>query len=541
MKTFIKIIIIFLMIGQANGQETSFAASLKRAKYLLDNQELEEAGNCIDSIWNADPKEELINSIRGMVYAYKNEYGKALAAFNQAINASLSTQAEVVSFNHFNRADVYANLGDTLDAIQDYIRAAELTPEDSDIFYKMADLFFDIKEYSLSDSCYHEALKTDKANPFPYYGLSRNRIVGCNDYDKALEYLDYAAVLEGDHKVINKMRLNIAYLAKHYEEALDLAITSVEQDSNPIQQGQTILLISEEAYEQTVARLKKKLEQDSNNYIWNLLLSQVYWNSGQYRKAFSILEPYLSKKSAYQQAYLILGMKCLQQLEENDRVIALAHVYLDLEPSDANGYLLRADARFYEQDWEGAAADYRKVMNLDRDYAYYCCYRIGWIHEMNRQYENALEYYDLALLFNNTHAYSYLMRGNILKDYLNRPDEAKEAFQMCIEYDGEVNDETCKQYAYLALGDEEQAIAICDSILDQYPNGGCYYDAACLYSRMGRKEKAVSYLQKAFEKGYKRIKHVEADDDLDNIRKMPSYIKLIRKWKKLLNNGTNRE
>ena len=541
MKTFIKIIIIFLMIGQANGQETSFAASLKRAKYLLDNQELEEAGNCIDSIWNADPKEELINSIRGMVYAYKNEYGKALAAFNQAINASLSTQAEVVSFNHFNRADVYANLGDTLDAIQDYIRAAELTPEDSDIFYKMADLFFDIKEYSLSDSCYHEALKTDKANPFPYYGLSRNRIVGCNDYDKALEYLDYAAVLEGDHKVINKMRLNIAYLAKHYEEALDLAITSVEQDSNPIQQGQTILLISEEAYEQTVARLKKKLEQDSNNYIWNLLLSQVYWNSGQYREAFSILEPYLSKKSAYQQAYLILGMKCLQQLEENDRVIALAHVYLDLEPSDANGYLLRADARFYEQDWEGAAADYRKVMNLDRDYAYYCCYRIGWIHEMNRQYENALEYYDLALLFNNTHAYSYLMRGNILKDYLNRPDEAKEAFQMCIEYDGEVNDETCKQYAYLALGDEEQAIAICDSILDQYPNGGCYYDAACLYSRMGRKEKAVSYLQKAFEKGYKRIKHVEADDDLDNIRKMPSYIKLIRKWKKLLNNGTNRE
>lgn len=541
MKTFIKIIIIFLMIGQANGQETSFAASLKRAKYLLDNQELEEAGNCIDSIWNADPKEELINSIRGMVYAYKNEYGKALAAFNQAINASLSTQAEVVSFNHFNRADVYANLGDTLDAIQDYIRAAELTPEDSDIFYKMADLFFDIKEYSLSDSCYHEALKTDKANPFPYYGLSRNRIVGCNDYDKALEYLDYAAVLEGDHKVINKMRLNIAYLAKHYEEALDLAITSVEQDSNPIQQGQTILLISEEAYEQTVARLKKKLEQDSNNYIWNLLLSQVYWNSGQYRKAFSILEPYLSKKSAYQQAYLILGMKCLQQLEENDRVIALAHVYLDLEPSDANGYLLRADARFYEQDWEGAAADYRKVMNLDRDYAYYCCYRIGWIHEMNRQYENALEYYDLALLFNNTHAYSYLMRGNILKDYLNRPDEAKEAFQMCIEYDGEVNDETCKQYAYLALGDEEQAIAICDSILDQYPNGGCYYDAACLYSRMGRKEEAVSYLQKAFEKGYKRIKHVEADDDLDNIRKMPSYIKLIRKWKKLLNNGTNRE
>lgn len=541
MKTFIKIIIIFFMIGQANGQETSFAASLKRAKYLLDNQELEEAGNCIDSIWNADPKEEFINSIRGMVYAYKNEYGKALAAFNQAINASPSTQAEVVSFNHFNRADVYANLGDTLDAIQDYMRAAELTSKDPDIFYKMADLFFDIKEYSLSDSCYQEALKTDKANPFPYYGLSRNRIVGYNDYNKAIEYLDYAAVLGGDHKFTSKMRLNIAYLAKHYEEALDLALTSVEQDSDPIQQGQTVLLISEEAYEQTVAKLKKKLEQDPNNCIWNLLLSQVYRNSGQYRKAFSILEPYLSKKSAYQQACLILGMKCLQQLEENDSVIALAHVYLDLEPSDANGYLLRADARFYEQDWEGAAVDYRKVMNLDRDYAYYCCYRIGWIHEMNRQYENALEYYDLALLFNNTHSYSYLMRGNILKDYLNRPDEAKEAFQMCIEYDGEVNDETCKQYAYLALGDEEQAIAICDSILDQYPNGGCYYDAACLYSRMGRKEEAVSYLQKAFEKGFKRIKHVEADDDLDNIRKMPSYIKLIRKWKQILDKRASRD
>ena len=116
---------------------------------------------------------------------------------------------------------------------------------------------------------------------------------------------------------------------------------------------------------------------------------------------------------------------------------------------------------------------------------------------------------------------------------LNCPEEAEEAFRNCIQYDQGIEEGTCKQYAYLALGETEQAIAVNDSILNEYPNAGCYYDAACLYSRMGRKDEAISYLQQALEKGFKGIKHIESDDDLDNIRKMPAYVKLIRKYKKL--------
>lgn len=61
---------------------------------------------------------------------------------------------------------------------------------------------------------------------------------------------------------------------------------------------------------------------------------------------------------------------------------------------------------------------------------------------------------------------------------------------------------------------------------------GSYYDAACLYSIMGEKDKAIDYLKQAFEQGFHRIAHTYADHDLDNIRELPEYKALLDKYSK---------
>ena len=100
--------------------------------------------------------------------------------------------------------------------------------------------------------------------------------------------------------------------------------------------------------------------------------------------------------------------------------------------------------------------------------------------------------------------------------------------------DNGITEGTCKQYAYLGLGNIEQAIAVNDSILAKYDNAGSFYDAACLYSRMGKADEALEYLRKAFEKGFRRIKHMEADNDLDGIRHTPEYKKILLEYNDLL-------
>ena len=104
------------------------------------------------------------------------------------------------------------------------------------------------------------------------------------------------------------------------------------------------------------------------------------------------------------------------------------------------------------------------------------------------------------------------------------------AFKKCIEIDEEINENTCKQYAYLALGETDKAIEITDKILSVANTPGAYYDAACVYSRIGQKEKSVFYLKQAFEKGFKRIKHVLNDNDLNNIRNSSEFKKLLKYW-----------
>ena len=50
-----------------------------------------------------------------------------------------------------------------------------------------------------------------------------------------------------------------------------------------------------------------------------------------------------------------------------------------------------------------------------------------------------------------------------------------------------------------------------DSILAHNQDKGSYYDAACLYSKMGEYDKAMNYLQTFLEKGYREFVHIKND------------------------------
>ena len=71
-----------------------------------------------------------------------------------------------------------------------------------------------------------------------------------------------------------------------------------------------------------------------------------------------------------------------------------------------------------------------------------------------------------------------------------------------------------------------------DSIIAREEDrAGSYYDAACLYSQMDNKQKALEYLEKSLELGYRRFAHIERDQDMDPIRDMEEFKALILKYK----------
>ena len=100
-------------------------------------------------------------------------------------------------------------------------------------------------------------------------------------------------------------------------------------------------------------------------------------------------------------------------------------------------------------------------------------------------------------------------------------------YQKVIELDTVYGENNCAQYAYLSLGDVNRAKSFQYAILACSPTAGNYYDAACLFARMGEKEMSLNFLRTSLEKGFRRFSHLNYDDDLDALRDMDGYKKLL--------------
>lgn len=157
-------------------------------------------------------------------------------------------------------------------------------------------------------------------------------------------------------------------------------------------------------------------------------------------------------------------------------------------------------------------------------------YRRGWFKDEAEDAEGAIEDYTLAITINPQYAYSYCGRGR-LYDEQGKSELACADFKKVIALDTVPNGGSCAQYAFYFLGQKDKAIAFMDSIIAKDEDrAGSYYDATCLYSIMDEKEKALDYLAKAFECGYRRIAHMSVDHDLDNIRDLPEYKALLAEY-----------
>ena len=164
---------------------------------------------------------------------------------------------------------------------------------------------------------------------------------------------------------------------------------------------------------------------------------------------------------------------------------------------------------------------------------YYGYKQRGWIKDHTGDYEGAIEDYTISITLEPDYAYNYMIRG---RAYLlsNEKDIAKNDFEEAIMRDTIDGGSNAAMYAYVYLGKYDKAIDILNRCLEAYGNG-FNYEAACVYSLIGEKEKSLGYLRKALEGGYYRFAHIRRDKDLNNIHSMPEFEALIKEYEDKVN------
>lgn len=494
----------------------------------IQNGDVEEALEYLNKEVNDNPKNGYAFVFIATSRTSQEEYGLAMTAVDLALKYIPKKDKEYRAFAYLVRSEVYMGLGEEQKSIADLSCAIKETPDDAELYERRANLYYYREEYDLADKDYRKIISIDPGSVMGYMGIGRNANAE-KRYEEAIEQFDYVTRLMPDYSSGYSFRAESYAKLKQYDKAIDDIIKGLEIDGDS-KAFYWMQQVADSAMAPMVAKLKVQVVKNPNDNYWPYCLGVVYERSGAYKKAIEHYQNSYKKEPSDLAAYRM--SQCYSKI--GDFTLALEHIdhAIALDSADYEYVMEKANLLYDAGNAKDAIAEVDKYISHYPDY-FYGYYRRGWFKDNSRDTEGAVEDYTMSIVLQPDYAYAYLGRGEMYGLQGDRK-AAEEDYKKVIELDTIPSHNSCAQYAYACLGQKGKAIEFMDKVIANGPdNADNYYDAACLYSKMGELEKAVDFLQTALEKGYRRFAHLEIDDDLDAIRELPKYKELIRQYKSI--------
>lgn len=496
-----------------------------RGVEAINNNNAEEALDYLNKEINEHPDNGYAFAWIALVRNYNEEFGRALTAANVAVKKIPSKDKEYKAFAYGTRAQVYLNLEDTIQALKDYSQAINVMPDDDRLYNQRAQVYYEQEKYDLADKDYQKMISLKAGDVMGYMGIGRNANAQ-KRYGDAIKQFDYVVKLDQNYSSAYSFRAESYIGLKKYNEAIDDVITAlgIDKDRKAFYELQEL---ADSAFEQTVAKLKAQKIKEPNEQSWAYDLGVVYERAAKYNKAIAYYKESLEKESNIITASRISS--CYDDLGDYDKALEYCDQAIALDSVKSDYLYQKANIL----DNAGRSKEAIRVMgeyianNPDMAEGYY---RRGWFEDHSGNVEEAIEDYTMAITLEPNEAYAYLNRG-VLYRLKGENAKAESDFKQVVRLDSIPEEAECSFYAYYYLGQKDKAIEVLNTMLDKDKKGNCY-DAACLYSVMGEKEKALSYLRQSLEDGYRRFAHIKRDRDLNNIRNTEEFKVLLKEYEK---------
>ena len=494
-----------------------------RGVEAINNNNAEEALDYLNKEIDEHPDNGYAFAWIALVRNYNEEFGRALTAANVAVKKIPSKDKEYKAFAYGTRAQVYLNLEDTIQALKDYSQAINIVPDDDRFYNQRAQVYYEQGKYDLADKDYLKMISLKEGDVMGYMGIGRNANAQ-KRYEDAIKQFDYVVKLEPNYSSAYSFRAESYIGLKKYNEAIDDVISAlgIDRDRKAFYELQEL---ADSAFEQTVAKLKVQKIKEPNEQSWDYDLGIVYERAAKYNKAIAYYKESLEKESNIITASRISS--CYDDLGDYDKALEYCNQAIALDSVKTNYLYEKAnilDNAGRTQEAIKTMSDY--IANTPDEPAGY--YQRGWFKDHSGDIEGALEDYTMAITLQPNEAYAYLNRG-VLYRLKGENAKAESDFKQVVRLDSIPEEADCSFYAYYYLGQKDKAIEVLNTVLDKDKKGICY-DAACLYSVMGEKEKALSYLRQSLEDGYKRFAHIKRDRDLNNIRNTEEFKGLLKEF-----------
>ena len=499
----------------------------QRAQEAFEADEYDEALSYITKELKDNPKNGYAHTLSALIYFYNDDYGHALTSAEQAIKYLPKKDNEYQNMAYIAKAAVELVLEDTTKAVTTLTTAIKNYPKNAILYEKRAQIYYETKQFEASDADYRKLIDLSPGEVTGYMGLGRNANAR-ERWEDAIKQFNYVTKLQGSYQTVYSFRAESYIGLKKWDEATDDLITCLQSDFDE----KAIHLatnMEEPAFSMMVTKLKVQAAKNPNDASWHTLIGFMYENKKQYDKAIEAYNT-ANDKDMDEAIYFRIA-HCYYDMGNLQQALNSINQALNMEADDLDDIAFKAEILNEMGDHQEAVIQMDKVLENVPDYAT-GYYQRGCFKKAAGDTVAAIEDLSMAIVLDPKTSWYYYTRGDL---YLKQGQQelAEPDFRKVIELEPTPEDYQCIPYAYLGLGDNEKAIAVVDSTIRRdSTDASAYYNAACLYSRMGNKEKAIENLRKSFELGYKHFGHIGYDSDLDNIRDTEEFKELIRQFDK---------
>ena len=356
-------------------------------------------------------------------------------------------------------------------------------------------------------------------------------------------------IVEGSvRKIGNSLRITVQLInvsngyhlwSKRYDRELKDVFAIQNEIAENIAQALEIKLSKEK--KQVLGRAKT---QDIQAYDFYLRGRDYFHQRNKDKRLLSILmfRKAIQKDENYALAYTGLAdsYSWIYMFSDGDnenllQALAASQKALELDPNLAEAHSSRGIALGVNKQYSEAEKEFELAIQLNPK-LFDPYYEYGRICKAQGKHDQAAKLFEKAIQVRpeDYEAALYLVTAY---DDLNMESEMKEANQRALEIfrkhlDLYPDDSRALQLGALSLiraDKQDEAIRWIEQAVSINPNEvAVLYNAACVYSKAGKIDRALDYFERLIEAGFPNRDWIDSDSDLDPIRDHPRFQKILK-------------
>ncbi len=471
---------------------------------LAEKVYFKESIDAFSKALQLDPKFRLAYSYRGVAYSGFGLYLQAIDDFNRAIELTPESISRINSIYYVSRGNCYKSLGNHRQATEDFNRVVNLKPESASDFNTRGEAYAGLGNH-------HQAIK---------------------DFTSAIELNPGRSI-----SALSYLRRGSSYWElSNLSQAITDFTKAIELNSEITYLGLSMRAVAYAVLnnnEQSMKDITRAIELQPENLLVNLFQATVYKEWGNYQKAVEILSNVIELQPGILKTYLIRG-KSYERLGKYSQAIEDLNRAIANNPNDPEAFYSRGVAHGGSGNHLQALDDFNKAIELNPQHAE-AYYSRGVGYSSLGKHQQAIKDFNRFIEMDPEREWGYIGRGQA---YYKKGDFDKALidFRKAIALNpksapahNELGFVYFDMEKYnLAISDFNEALKVRK---DPKSNSEVYVGLAISHFQVGKVKEAIEYYQKAVEIEPSLKKGLEFTEKEKNYTYTPKQKQI---WKKIL-------